>query len=81
MVNLHNKELNRKKILKAIKNAKPPLVTIDDIAEATKLSRQTVSKHIDVLHERGDIKIFKKMGKIALYQVSSMEITYKDLSP
>lgn len=68
MVNSQNKELNRKKILKAIKNAKPPVVTIDEIAQKTNLTRQTVSKHVDVLHARGKIKIFKKIGKINLYQ-------------
>ena len=68
MVNLQDKEANREKILKAIKNANPAVVTIDEIAKVTKLSRQTVSKHIDVLCAEGKIKVFKKIGKINLYE-------------
>lgn len=80
MINVQNKELNREKILKAIKNAKPPVVTIDEIAEVTKLSRQTVSKHVDVLYARGEIKIFKKIGKISLYYPKSIKIIFEDLT-
>jgi predicted transcriptional regulator len=68
MVNLQDKEANREKILKAIKNTKPAVVTIDEIAKLTKLSRQTVSKHIDVLCAEGKIKVFKTIGKINLYE-------------
>lgn len=68
MINTQDKEANREKVLEAIKNADPSIVTIDEIAKATKLTRQTVSKHIDILCERGKIKVFKKIGKINLYQ-------------
>ena len=68
MINLQDKEANREKVLKAIKNANPAVVTIDEIAQVTKLSRQTVSKHIDVLCAEGKIKVFKNIGKIKLYE-------------
>ena len=68
MINVQNKESNREKVLEAIKNADPSIVTIDEIAKITKLSRQTVSKHIDVLCAEGKIKVFKNIGKIKLYE-------------
>jgi response regulator of citrate/malate metabolism len=36
-------------VLDAIKNANPPYVTIQDIADVTKISRETVSKYMLVL--------------------------------
>ena len=68
MINLKNKEANREKVLKAIKNANRAIASIDEIAKVTKLSRQTVSKHIDVLCAEGKIKVFKTIGKISLYE-------------
>lgn len=68
MINLQNKEANREKVLKAIKNANRAVASIDYIAKVTKLSRQTVSKHIDVLCAEGKIKVFYTIGKISLYE-------------
>ena len=68
MINLKNKEANREKVLKAIKNANRAIASIDQIAKVTKLSRQTVSKHIDVLCAEGKIKVFITIGKISLYE-------------
>lgn len=54
-------------ILDAIKNANPPYVTIQDIADITKISRETVSKYILVLEAEGKIKVTKIIGKAKLY--------------
>jgi len=68
VVNMDVKEINEEKVLNAIKSAQPPVVTIDEIAKITKLTRQTVSKYVDILHAKGKIKIFKKIGKVNLYE-------------
>lgn len=70
MINAQDEELNKKKVLEAIKNAKPPAVTIDEISKITRLSRQTVSKYVHVLYAEEKIKIFKKVGKVKLYQIT-----------
>ena len=54
-------------ILDAIKNANPPYVTIQDIADITKISRETVSKYMLVLEAEGKITVTKIIGKVKLY--------------
>jgi predicted ArsR family transcriptional regulator len=56
-------------ILEAIKNANPPYVTIQDIADTTKISRETVSKYMLVLEAEGKIKVTKIIGKAKLYEI------------
>jgi len=55
-------------VLDAIKKADPPYVTIQEIADATKLSRETVSKYMLVLAAEGRIKVTKTVGKVNLYE-------------
>lgn len=54
-------------VLDAIKDADPPYVTIQDIADITKISRETVSKYMLVLEAEGKIKVTKIIGKAKLY--------------
>lgn len=68
MVNLQDEKKNKEKVLKAIKNANPSYVTIDEIAKSTKLARQTVSKYMHILNAEGKIKITKTVGKVNLYE-------------
>ena len=56
-------------VLDAIKKANPPYVTIQDIADITKLSRETVSKYMLVLEAEGKIKVTKIVGKAKLYEM------------
>jgi response regulator of citrate/malate metabolism len=56
-------------VLDAIKNANPPYVTIQDIADATKISRETVSKYMLVLEAERKIKVTKIIGKAKLYVI------------
>jgi CRP-like cAMP-binding protein len=56
-------------ILDAIDSSNPPYVTIQDIANATKLSRETVSKYMLVLEAEGKIKVTKIIGKAKLYEI------------
>lgn len=58
----------REIILEAIKKANPSYVTIQDIADATKISRDTVSKYFMALASEGKIKKTKKIGKVNLYE-------------
>jgi response regulator of citrate/malate metabolism len=55
-------------VLDAIKKANPPYVTIQEIADVTTLSRETVSKYILVLAAERKIKITKTVGKVNLYE-------------
>jgi len=55
-------------ILDAIKNANPSYVTIQDIADITKISRDTVSKYMLALAAEGKIKITKKISKANIYE-------------
>lgn len=55
-------------ILDAIKIANPPYVTIQDIADITGISRETVSKYMLVLEAERKIKITKVIGKAKLYE-------------
>ena len=55
-------------VLDAIKKANPSYVTIQEIADATKLSRETVSKYMLVLVAEGRLKITKTVGKVNLYE-------------
>ena len=59
----------KEKIFDAIKKADPPYVTIQDIADTTKISRETVSKYMLVLEAESKIKVTKKIGKAKLYVV------------
>ena len=56
-------------VLDAIKKANPPYVTIQDIADATKMSRETVSKYMLVLEAENKIKVTKTIGKAKLYEI------------
>lgn len=64
MKNKSTKEI----VLEAIKKSNPPYVTIQDIANATKLSRETVSKYMLVLEAEGKIRVTKIIGKAKLYE-------------
>ena len=57
-------------VFDAIKKADPPYVTIQDIANKTKLSRETVSKYMLVLAAEGKIKVTKIVGKAKLYEAT-----------
>jgi len=63
MKNKSTKEI----VFNAIKKANPPYVTIQDIADTTNLSRETVSKYFLVLEAEGKIKVTKIVGKAKLY--------------
>lgn len=64
MKNKSTKEI----VLEAIKKSNPPYVTIQDIANATKLSRETVSKYMLVLEAEGKIRVTKIIGKAKLFE-------------
>ena len=63
------KIVKKQKIFYAIKKANPPYVTTQDIADLTKISRETVSKYMLVLEAEGKIRVTKIIGKAKLYEV------------
>jgi predicted transcriptional regulator len=66
---MQSKDIDKKqKIFNAIRKANPPYVTIQDIADLTKISRETVSKYMLVLEAEGKIRVTKKVGKAKLYE-------------
>lgn len=65
---MKNEKTTKEIILDAIKNANPPYVTIQDIADITKISRETVSKYMLVLEAEGKIRVTKTVGKAKLYE-------------
>ena len=65
---MKNEKSTKQIVLDAIKKARPPYVTIQDIADITKLSRETVSKYMLVLAAEGKIKVTKTIGKAKLYE-------------
>jgi len=65
----NEKKDTKQKVLNAIKKSDPPYVTIQDIADATKISRETVSKYMLVLEAEGKIKVTKIVGKAKLYEL------------
>jgi len=68
MTSMKNKITAKDRILEEIKNSIPSYVTIQEIADKTKISRDTVSKYILVLAAEGKIRVTKKVGKVNLYE-------------
>ena len=65
---MKNEKSTKQIVLDALKKANPPYVTIQEIADATNLSRETVSKYMLVLAAEKKIKITKTVGKVNLYE-------------
>lgn len=65
---MKSEKTTKQTVFDAIKKANPPYVTIQEIADATKLSRETVSKYMLVLAAEGRIKVTKTVGKVNLYE-------------
>lgn len=70
MTSTKNEKSAKEIVLDAIKNADPTYVTIQEIADATNLARDTVSKYMLVLVAEKKIRITKKIGKVNLYESS-----------
>jgi len=68
MTSMKNKITAKDRILEEIKNSIPSYVTIQEIADKTKISRDTVSKYILVIAAEGKIRVTKKVGKVNLYE-------------
>jgi response regulator of citrate/malate metabolism len=67
---MKNEKSTKQIVLEAIKKADPPYVTIQEIADVTKLSRETVSKYMLVLAAEGKLKVTKTVGKVNLYEAT-----------
>lgn len=69
MLIMKNEELTKKKVYDAIKKTTPTDVSIQEIAEITSLSRETVSKYVGILVAEGKIKLARRIGKAKLYSL------------
>ena len=67
---MKTEKTTKQKVLDAIKKANPPYVTIQETADTTKFSRETVSKYMLVLAAEGKIKVTKTIGKVNLYEAT-----------
>ena len=63
-----NKKLSAKqKIYNAIKETSPKDSSIQEIADITKISRETVSKYVGILEAENKIKLAREVGKAKMY--------------
>ena len=67
---MKTEKTTKQKVLDAIKKANPPYVTIQEIADTAKFSRETVSKYMLVLAAEEKIKVTKTIGKVNLYEAT-----------
>jgi DNA-binding IclR family transcriptional regulator len=58
-------------ILECLKRAAPRDLSIEEIAEETKVHRNTVSKYVYSLEKEGKIMMTRKLGNAKLYTVPS----------
>ena len=59
--------ITKQKVLDAIIKISPKDVSIQEIAEMTKLSRETVSKYVGILEAERKIKLVRTIGKAKMY--------------
>jgi response regulator of citrate/malate metabolism len=64
---LTNEEATKQKILHAIKESYPNDLSIKEVAEKSKLSRETVSKYAGILLAENKIKLGRRIGKAKMY--------------
>ena len=63
-----NKKMNvKQKIFNAIKETSPKDSSIQEIADITKISRETVSKYVGILVAENKIKLAREVGKAKMY--------------
>ena len=63
-----NEKLNAKqKIFNALKEISPKDSSIQEIADLTKISRETVSKYVGILEAENKIKLAREVGKAKMY--------------
>ena len=64
-----NEENSKGKILEAIKKKYPQDLSIQEIAEISKLSRETVSKYVGILEAEKKIALTRRIGKAKMYRL------------
>ena len=57
----------KQKIYNAIKETSPKDSSIQEIADITKISRETVSKYVGILEAENKIKLTREVGKAKMY--------------
>ena len=64
-----NEENSKGKILESIKKKYPQDLSIKEIAEISKLSRETVSKYVGILEAEKKIALTRRIGKAKMYRL------------
>ena len=62
---------NLQKILDCIHKAAPKDLSIEEVAQLTKINRNTVAKYLFALEREGKIVMTRRMGKAKLYSVKA----------
>lgn len=64
---MKNEEITKQKVLDSIRKISPKDVSIQEIADMTKFSRETISKYVGILEAEGKIKLARKIGIAKMY--------------
>ena len=72
LVTMQNKERVdvKGKILRTIQNGSPQDFSIQELADMTSISRETVSKYVGILEAENKIKMSRMIGKAKMYSIS-----------
>jgi len=57
------------KILECLKKAAPKDLSIEEIAETTRIHRNTVSKYVFALEKEGKVILSRQLGNAKLYTI------------
>ncbi|MCK4307360.1 HTH domain-containing protein [candidate division WOR-3 bacterium] len=64
-----NEGNSKEKIFEVIEKASPQDLSIQEIAEISKLSRETVSKYVGILEAEKKIALARRIGKAKMYRL------------
>lgn len=56
-------------ILDSLKNAHPQDLSIEEIARASRVSRETASKYIGILEAEGEVELSRAVGRAKMYRL------------
>lgn len=69
MLSSHNEENSKQKIFEVIEKAGSQDLSIQEIAEISGLSRETVSKYVGILEAEKKIALTRRIGKAKMYRL------------
>lgn len=57
------------RVFNALKNAHPQDLSMEEIAKASRVSRETVSKYIGILEAEGKVELSRIVGRAKMYRL------------